>query len=109
MQKNPFAQQYPSSPAPRNCQKRHGHTSRKKEGLITREQREGQELDKRMSFHYVTSEPRTHTFTLHARPSPLCVADYAKLQSRWSCGEPEKALLSVDIAACLVCARMFIC
>jgi hypothetical protein len=81
----------------------------RKEGLITREHREGQELDNRMCFHHVTSEPRTHTFTLHARPSPLCAEDYEKLQSLWSCDEPEKVLLSVDIATCLVCARKFIC
>ncbi len=32
IQKNPFSQQYRSSPAPRNCQKHHGHTSRKEGG-----------------------------------------------------------------------------
>ncbi len=41
-----------------------GRRGRSQEG-----QREGQELDNRMCFHHVKSEPRTQTFTLHSRPS----------------------------------------
>jgi len=45
---------------------------------------------------------------LHAHPSPLCEVVCVKLQSHWSCDEPEKALLSVDLASFLVCACKFI-
>jgi hypothetical protein len=108
MQKNPLTEQYPSSPAPQNCQKRHGHIFHQGRRDSSQEgQREGQELDNRMCCHHVKSEPRTQTFTLHTRPSSLCAEEYVKLQSRWSCDEPEKMLLSVDTF--LVCARKFIC
>jgi hypothetical protein len=34
----------------------------------------------------------------HILPIPLCVLEYVKIQSDWSCDEPEKAFLSVDTA-----------
>ena len=110
MQKNPAAQQEPSRPAQGNCQKHHGHIFHQGRRVSSQEgQREDQELDIRMCCNHIKSEPRAQTFKLHTHPSPLCVADYVKLQSHWSCDEPEKALLSVDIATFLVCARKFIC
>jgi hypothetical protein len=74
MQKNPFAQQYPISPAPWNCQKRPWtHLPQWRRGWSQEGQREGQELDNIMCCHHVKSEPRTQTFSLHVRPSPgLC-------------------------------------
>ena len=62
-----------------------------------------------MCCHHIKSEPRSQTFTLHARPNPICAVDYVKLQSHWSSNDPEKAFLSIDIATFLVCARKLIC
>jgi hypothetical protein len=53
-------------------------------------QREGQDLDNRMCFHYIMSEPRAQTFMLHARPSALCAAERVKLPPHWRCGDPTK-------------------
>ncbi len=56
VQKNPFEQQYPSNPVPRNCQKLHDHNFHQgRRGWSQRGQREGQELDNRMCFDHVKS------------------------------------------------------
>ena len=82
----------------------------KRHVISLRRTQEGQELDYRMCFHHVKSDPRTQTFALYAHAQARYVwRTTPKLQSRWSCDEPEKALLSVDIAAFLVYARKFIC
>jgi hypothetical protein len=66
----------------RNAARKQGSRGRSHE-----EQREGQELDNRMCCHHIKSEPRTQTFRLHTRPSPLSVAEWVKLSPHWSCGE----------------------
>ncbi len=63
-------------------------------------QREGQELDIRMCCHHIKSEPRTKTFMLHARPHPLCVAQWVKLPPHWRCDDPQKAILSGYLSPC---------
>jgi hypothetical protein len=35
--------------------------------------------------------------------SPLCVSDYVKLQSHWSCDESEQVLLSISLLFIFVC------
>jgi hypothetical protein len=53
------------------------HLPTRKEGLEG--QREVQELDIRMCWNHIKSEPRTQTITLHSRPIPLFVTEYVKL------------------------------
>ncbi len=63
-----------------------------------------------MCCHNIESDSRAHTkFMLHARPNPLCEVVYVKLLSHWSCDEPERVLLSVNLASFLVCACRFTC
>jgi len=59
-------------------------------GWSQKGQREGQELDNRMCWHHIKSEPRAQTFMLHARPSPLCVSEWVKLPPHWRCDDPTK-------------------
>jgi len=70
----------------RNALWKQGRTGLSQEG-----QREGQELDIRMCCHHIKSEPRTKTFMLHARPRPLCVAQWVKLPPHWRCDDPTKS------------------
>ncbi len=63
-----------------------------------------------MCCHNIESDSRAHTkFMLHARPKPPCEVVYVKLLSHWSCVEPERVLLSVNLASFLVCACRFTC
>ena len=70
----------------RNAARKQGSRGRAHE-----EQREVQELDNRMCCRHIKSEPRTQTFRLHARPSPLSVAEWVKLPPHWNCDDPTKS------------------
>jgi hypothetical protein len=61
-----------------------------------------------MCCQHVKLEPRTQTFSLHARPSPGLCCGLRKTAVALVVRQPETALLSVDIAAFLVCAWKFI-
>ena len=87
----------------RNALWKQGRTGLSQEG-----QREGQELDIRMCCPHIKSEPRTKTFMLHARPRPLCVAQWVKLPPHWRCDDPQKAILSGYLAGFRVGARKII-
>jgi hypothetical protein len=76
----------------------------RKKGLMTKGQREGQELDNRMCFHYIMSEPRAQTFMLHARPNPLCAAERVKLPPHWRCDDATKREF-VGLFGWLSCVR----
>ncbi len=78
----------PQSSRPNTCQKRHVHTFQQgRRGWPQEGQREGQELDIRMCWNHIKSEPRTQTITLHSRPLPLCVAKYVKVTPHWQLAE----------------------
>ncbi len=49
------------------------------------------EFNNRKCSHNLDLETTTHTFMLHARPSPLCPRASVKRSPHWSCDEPSKA------------------
>ncbi len=49
------------------------------------------------------------TFMCHTYPNPLCISKWVKLQSQWSCDEPEKSLGSVHLDDFFVCTPENMC